>query len=342
MLNMKRFLATLGLLLAFSSPVSAAPQFFSDPVAITLSATGAWTDADVSGSCTQGAATGVALRVRNNEGANNTIGLRKNGSTDNRTQFSGFNNMGAGYIGVDGSEIFEYFVADSTNQQLYLVACFYTDAYFLTNAANVSTGTTGSWVDVDVDSADANCAGAVGAYVEHINTVSVTDGWGIRKNGSTDNRVATSQDPLHGWAAIGVDAGGVFEQNIEGGNADLFLVGCQLTNATFNTDAVNDNLGGTGAYTDLTAVTAGSLGAIYEISNTGASANYGFRRNGSSEDIQQNSRNAGKAWATVAVDASGIAEGTIANTAIDFWQIGYYSPDPAGGCFQMLLGVGSC
>lgn len=319
----------LGLLAAL--PAQAAPQFFSDPVQITLTANNAWTDADVSASCTEGAATGVALRLRNNEAVNNEIGLRKNGSTDNRTNIAGPSNLDAGYIGVDGSEIFEYWVDDEVNQQIYLVACFYADAYFRTNALDVSTATTAAWEDVDVDAGDANCAGGVGVYVEHVNAVGAAAGWGVRKNGSTDDRASANSDPRHGWAAVGLDAGAIFEQQIETADVDLFVVGCQLTNATFNTNAGNDNLGSTGAWTDLTAVPAGSLGAVYEVSNAGTTAAMGFRRNGSTEDVQQNSRSGGHAWATVAVDANGVAEGIIASTNIDFWQIGYYSPDAAAG-----------
>ena len=71
---------------------------FVTPVALTLSTSAAWTDADVSAYVPAGA-TGVILHLTNiYTSADLPIGLRKNGSTDNRfpNMYSG-GGTGAGH-----------------------------------------------------------------------------------------------------------------------------------------------------------------------------------------------------------------------------------------------------
>jgi hypothetical protein len=316
--------------------------FFGSPIDITPGTTGSWTDIDLSVDVPMGA-TGVLLLCVNAEGANNVIGLRKNGSTDNRTQFGGFSNHHGGAIGIDANRIFEAFIADAATQIIWLVGYTTDDAVFFTNAIDKSTGTSGAWVDTDI-SADTGGDTAIAAYLEMIAT-GTGDGWGLRKNGSTDNRVAAANDPRHTWAVIGVDESEIFEQQVEGPSLDIFLVGYQMSGASFDTNAPDRSLSTTGSYVDLTALPAGSMGGVYEVWKAGANQRTAaLRAKGDSADPNYTLRVGSHVWRWSACDASQLVQGKISNADVDFFEIGSYaaaSPGAPAAKTLMLLGVGS-
>lgn len=316
--------------------------FLAAPVTLSISATAAFTDVDVSANVPSGA-TGVLLLVVNTEAANNRIGLRKNGSTDNRTQFGGFSNHCAAAVGVDANRLFEVFVDDNLTQTLYLIGYTTDDAVFFTNGINKSTGTTAAWVDVDV-SGDTGVDTAIGVYVEIQDTTGSGNGWGLRKNGSTDNRVAINNDPRHQWAAIGVDGSEIFEQQIEATSVDLWLLGYQISGASFNTNALDRILATTGGYASLTALPANSIGALYEIWKPGANnRTVALRAAGDTNDPNFTVRVDSHIFRYSACDGNQTVEGKISATDADFFEIGNYTviPGIVDSGSLMLLGAGS-
>jgi hypothetical protein len=302
---------------------------FITPVEVTHSTNDAWTDIDVSGQTgwTSGK-TGVIVHVvMKNDFNSLAFGLRKNGSSDDRTSVVTAGVGGVHFwaaIGIDTSGIFEAYLDIATDFDLYLVGWFDSETVFFTNAVDKSTGTTGAWVDVDI-SGDTGGDTAIGAFVEVI-TAGQTD-FGIRTNGSTDDR-ATNAVERHVWAAVGVDGSELFEQRIPGTTVDIFLVGYVTSQATFYTNGLDRSLGSTGAYADLTALPAGAIGGIYEVSSNGNDLSYAARENGSAEDVYFPSARE-QACVLVECDGSQLVEHKISSTAVDLFEKGYFEPAAA-------------
>lgn len=190
----------------------------------------------------------------------------------------------------------------------------------------VTPGTPNAWIDVDVSGSVP--AGATGVIL-HITTASVQY-YGVRKNGSTDDRALnTPYSRLHLWAAIGVDANRILEAYV--GNTtdvDIWLVGYFGSDSVFFTNAVDKSLGSTGSWLDIdiSADTGGdtAIGAIFEA--IGPPATFGFRKNGSSDDrgslfIWRH------VWSVIGVDGSEICEGKISDLSVDFFLVGYIKSD---------------
>lgn len=286
------------------------------PVEITPGSASAWVDADLSALIPSGA-TGISLHIENS-GADLAVGFRKNGSTDNRIQSI----VAAGHffaqIGVDGSRIVELYVGSTTSVSVWLTGYYESEAVFLTNGVDKSTATTGSWVDV-VISSDTGADTAIVAFVEIVRT-GIHD-VGLRKNGSTDNRVVSPG--LHGFGVVGVDGSEIFEQQISNAALDIFLVGYVKSGAVFYDNGIDRSLSTTGAWTDLAALPSGAVAGIYESIGSSSVANdTGLRKNGSSEAIIWILRHN---WPIVECDASQLVEMWIETTAVDIFELGYFT-----------------
>jgi len=283
------------------------------PTEVTPGTASAWIDVDVSGSVPANA-TGVVLHIVNTHPASGEyVGVRKNGSTDDRhSDFTPAAHFWAA-IGVDANRVFEAYVQSTTSIDIYLVGYTMSGVTFKTNADDKSLGTTGSWQDIDCSTEAPN---AIGLIFEGY----ATSGYnvGLRKNGSTDNRTGTNYRRL--WAIIGCDASHICEGYISNTAYDFFLVGYITDGATFNTNATDVSLGSTGSWQDLTALPSGANMGFIEAHSTSAD-DYGLRKNGSSEEIYQ--RLIFHYCGIVECDASQLIEGKIENTAIDFFVVGY-------------------
>jgi len=286
------------------------------PVNVTPSTTGAWTDVNVSSYIPSGA-TGVVLHVT----ATNdwVFGYRKNGSTDARTGTMRPNSHAWAMIGVDANRIFEAYIQMTACPTIWLVGYTMTGVTFLTNGVNKSPGSTGSWVDMNCSS---DAPSSVAVIFEIIETDASNTAFGLRKNGSTDNRVTTVHTRSCLGAIIGVDASQICEGYKGGSLVYMYLVGYATDGVTMNTNATDVSLTGTASWTDLSALPTGAVMGFIEISSS-ASYKYGLRKNGSSENIYLVTLNHN--WGFVECDASYIIEGKIANTAVDFFVSGYAS-----------------
>lgn len=279
--------------------------------------TGSFTDVDVSAYIPAGSV-GVILHVDNP----GNYGVRKNGSTDNRAAVGTSSNCWV-FVGVDSSLIFEI---NRAGGNVYLLGYFAADeAAFFTNATDKSTGTTGSWVDVDI-SADTGADTALLALIETYNTNGASgNSCGYRKNGSTDNRTTldgTNDD--HAWCFAGCDGSEIFEQQISSTNIDTYLTGYMTARVTSNTNGTDRTSGGTnGVYNDLTALPAGAIAGLYE-GSTAITRSIAYRENGAPEDLYGSHRGI---FAIVKCDASRIIEAKVSGAASTF-ELGYLTAIP--------------
>ncbi len=218
--------------------------YIEPSVDVTPATAGAWTPVDVSAMVPAGA-TGVIVHVIGASGGDRIWGLRKAGSTDNRTeQFYPTDHVWA-MIGVDTGRVFQAYIQ---NKDMTLRLAGYTTAgvTFFTNARDKSLTTLNTWTDIDI-SADTGADTAIGAIIE------IDGDWqkpyGVRMKGSTDNRI---WDTRHSWAVIGVDSAEVFQANITALNVDFYLVGYITQGAVFHTNAHDISLTTPGApYVDI-------------------------------------------------------------------------------------------
>lgn len=172
-----------------------------------------WLDVDVSSECPN--AKGVIIEVINPEtyvgAVYSNYGLRKNGSTDDRSENTKFHCWAV--IGCDESQIFE--AQNGYGVAFFVVGYITSGASFFTNAVDKSLVKTGSWIDIDVS---ANCPDANGVFVEVYDYGTC----GLRKNGSTED---IYRDVEHCWGIIEVDADKIFEGKISRLALDFFVVG---------------------------------------------------------------------------------------------------------------------
>lgn len=284
-----------------------------NPTKITPLIASSWTDVDVSSYVPIGT-TGVLLHIEFiSDGLE--FGARKNGSTDDRhiehyyASHTGFS------IGVDENRILELYVESITDINVYLTGYFDSCAVFYTNAINISLNTTGSWTDIDINVNDD----AIGAIIEVYNTsYNVNYLYGLRKNGSTDDRYAYFLGKT--TAFIGLDENEIFEGKINNVGVDFYLTGYIKSGVTFLTNATDLSLSSTGDYNDLTALPNDATGGFIECS-TPTKYSYALRKNGSSEDIYRDLIK--HEWIAVECDSNQLIEGKIANTAVDFFLTGY-------------------
>ena len=199
--------------------------FLTNAINKSLASTGTWQDVDISTDTGSDTALGAIFTVHNSASSSQTYGLRKNGSTDNRVEILRGDAPTLGLIGVDGSEIAEMQIGNLL-VDLYLVGYVTGGAVFFTNAIDKSTGTTGSYQDVDI-TADIGSDNANGAIVEVYPSLGTRRQVALRPNGTTYDFYL---DVDHSYPAVGIDANDIFEQKIELTEMDLYLGGYTIEN----------------------------------------------------------------------------------------------------------------
>ena len=301
-------------------------------VEVTPTADSTWRDVNVSSYITPGA-TGVNLRLEMDDGQGGWLVVRKNGSTDSRTIYGmiGIGVRGDVVIGVDVNGIFEAYVS-SSSCHIYLIG--QTDSKFvlLTNAINKTPTTNGSYVDVDISSdtgTDTAIFAIIECYLDNYLRLS------IRANGSTDDRYQWSQYHFTYQLCVGVDGSELFEIKKQSG-VSIYLQGYikdTETGYTINTNAVDKSLSSTDSYIDIDCGDSITF-ACFEITHSAESfvaRSFDLRKNGTSEGrYKKISGNADSPGVIVGVwaglDASGICEGKIESTTVDFWLRATFAP----------------
>jgi hypothetical protein len=292
-------------------------QFLDTPVDKSLGSTGAWTDIDLSGDVPTGA-TGAIFRIYSANGA--SYGLRKNGSTDNRYKYLDYGYHQFAIIGLDANRKCEGKISD-TGVDFFLIGYTESDAAFSTNAIDKSLGATGAWTDIDLS---ANIAvGSVAAIFEVVTSSAAA--FGLRKNGSSDNRISTLYADERTFFIVGVDTNRKCEGYIGSTNVDFFLLG-YLTKGQANTNGIDKSLGTTGSYVDIDEsgnAPVGATGVFCEIITTSYDYDFGARKNGASFDYYAAISEHDFLFA--GLDSNRKWEGKISSTNVDFYTLGYFA-----------------
>ena len=188
----------------------------------SLSATGAWTDIDISGDTT-GTSIIAFFEVNKTNDTGYAYGFRKNGSTDARVgNIRTYDSKKWVSIGVDANEILEGYTANAA-VDFYLQGYATTGFTVNTNAPNLSLSSTGSWIDLT-----ALTAGATGGFFE-INAGYDGCTYGLRKNGSAADLYDEPSE--HCWGASECDASRIVEGRISDTTIDFFEIAVSLAAA---------------------------------------------------------------------------------------------------------------
>ncbi len=289
--------------------------YFEEPIELTVGASTAWTDVDVS-DYVPGHATGVVLHYIC-DGVILEVGFRMNGSADDIRADGTYN--GWLMVGIDGNDIFEAYFEDHTLSNVYLVGFTGEDVTYKTAMDDISLVPVLAWTDIDLS---VEAPDATGVIIAVINNNVAPQESGLRMNASVDNRHPDTNATGIYYAVVGSDAGQIIDGYIESIDVDFYLMGYITGNFTFNTDADDISLAGAAAWTDIdlsALVPAGTTHVIVEVS--GVAGDYGLRRNGGAENIYVPT--ASHNWGIVECDSDHIIEGQIANLNIDFFLIGY-------------------
>jgi hypothetical protein len=293
--------------------------FLDTPVDKSLGVTGAWTDIDLS-SDVPASATGAIFRVVNT-GAVASYGLRKNGSTDDRYQDIDVNSQQFAIIGLDTNRKCEGKI-ESTGIDFFLIGYTEGDVTFFTNATDKSLSATGAWTDIDLSSNIA--AGSVAAIFEVINTYALGGkSYGLRRNGSTDDRYPDIGRNNRNFIIVGVDANRKCEGYIGSVDVDFYLLG-YLTMGQAEINAHDRSLGATGSYVDIDesgSAPSGATGVFGELVSTSA-YKFAARKKGTTFDYYEDCPKHDAIMA--GLDANRKWEGKIEWTTVDFYSMGYF------------------
>lgn len=193
--------------------------WFTDPVNVTPSSSGVWTETDLSVSCPN--AIGAYFEAWQYGGDGTTaIGFRKKGSADARIDafYDPFNESTiASMVGLDASQKCDVYRGGWCYVYLWGYCTQVSGNVFNTNATNVSLSSTGSWQDLA-----ALPSGASGAIIEVVGGYDKT--YGLRKKGSGVDW-KKSIEHIHCWHFIPCDSGGVVQGYISDASVDFFVVG---------------------------------------------------------------------------------------------------------------------
>jgi len=318
-------------LLAFATPSAAATfNYFPTPIDVSPVVAGAWTDVDVSANVPVGA-TGVIVQFLG-VGADADYGVRMKGSTDNWAFDEEAKAGQSGWLmtGVNAARVFQVYTGDAA-VRTYLVGYTMAGVKFFVNRIDKSTATTGTWVDVNI-AAETGSDTAIGAIFHVDCQAGSSVGYGLRKQGSTDNRLQTLRANMMNLGLVGVDTTETAQQQIAATTVDLFLVGYVTSGAVFFTNAVDKSTAITGSYqpVDITNdVGAGvANGAFVEIQpSDGTRRNTAIRPNGATYDYYGE---VSHQFALVGIDAGDVFEQKIQLNTMDLYLTGYSLADGAG------------
>lgn len=303
------------------------------PVKKTIGAEKAWTEINVSANIPVGA-TGVVIHLHYSRTDSAIFGLRKNGSTDDRTALLGDEDHTWAAIGVDGSRIFEAYIwEDRTNFDVWIVGYTMAGVTFHTNAKDYSLGTTTTWTPIDCTT---DAPSAIGLIFEVFNSF-LNVGMGLRKNGSSDDRTNDCSYHFEFGVIIGCDDSQIINGYIETTEVDFWLVGYITDGCTFILNATDLSLGATGSWLDLDALPDNAIMGFIEV--IGGFNAFGLRKNGSGETIVTQAYD--HPWAFVECDEDQLIEGNISNLNTDFFLVGYAEVPAEAGIANKSANMGA-
>ncbi|KKN50484.1 hypothetical protein LCGC14_0632090 [marine sediment metagenome] len=175
-------------------------------------ATGSWQTRD----CSVEAPGAIALiiNVVSSNVDYRAFGLRKNGSSDNRTNNGYYNNCHTAIIGCDDNQVIEMYREDGAIQ-FWLTGYITSGVTMLTNAIDISLSSSGSFIDLAKLTEPGNFA-----FMEYISSGAKL---AVRRPPDGSHQYRNS---LHMWAFCGADPAGIVQAKEENVSlSSLFLVG---------------------------------------------------------------------------------------------------------------------
>lgn len=275
-----------------------------------------WRDVDVSGSVPAGA-TGAILHIVNST-ATGSWGLRKKGSTDDRSySLAGYSHCWA-IIGVDDNRVFQAKLG--TNTVIHLVGYTAQGVYCFENAINKSLVAIGAWTTIDLS---AECPAAIGIIIEVVNTQAFGRDFGLRKFGSTDEYYEEISNNNHVWAIIGCDEVQKIQGKIQTADVDFYVIGYVTSGAQFYTNAHDQSLGVFDEWADLpeTLHDQAAMGFIEILRDMGKMGEFDLRKKGAADEAYKQA--IAHCFAFVECDADKKIEGKAATDGVLFKMIGF-------------------
>jgi len=290
-----------------------------DYVNITPATSAAWTDIDCSSYVPAGA-TGVILHTYGWSSAH-ACRVRRKGATDNLSTTNPITSGSGTLVGVDANREFQAYLANVSQQRLYLLGYTGTGVTFLTNSVEKSPSTTGSFQTVDCSS---EAPGANG-LIFHVVGSSTAYYVGARHYSSTDVRYARTL--YSGCFGIVIGCDSQQRCKIYRGNTavKIYLVGYITDGVVFNTNATAVTPASLDTWTDFPALPSDAVMGIYELSNTSANRTAAVRSPGAL--VPWNSWAQEHAWEVVACDEDKIVQGWKGAVDTTIHIIGYATGD---------------
>lgn len=295
---------------------------------ISPGTTGSWTDVDVTSYVDAGNTAGVILHIVNDSSTVYDYGVRKNGSTDDRyNEIKDGNQHTWIAVGVDSNDVFEAKI-ENASLKIYIVGYISNDeGTFQTNATLYQNTSSETWQDLDISS-DTGTDTALAAFFDCTYTQSTMYNYGLRKNGSTDNRLQRCME--HFGAMMACDANEILESytnyaGISGYEINFYLTGWLFDSVVTVTNAVDYSTGTTGSYqtVDLSSdIPSGANGAFVQFV---ASNNYKVAIRDADDDWDEYKLIYRNQYLWTAIDSSRQAEQKIENTGADLYYWGYTS-----------------
>lgn len=189
----------------------------------------------------------------------------------------------------------------------------------------IVVGANDEWTDMDASALIP--VGATGVILHAVNNALSGKDIGLKKKGSTDDRHADMESSSHWWTMVGVDGDRLFEAYVEEASTmDIYVVGYTMAGVTFKTNADDMSIGTTKDWIEIDASTEApnATGLIFELSSSsGGYREFGFKKNGSSDDRHFDTYKHHSFCAVIGCDASQLCEGYVEDLAVDFYLIGY-------------------
>ena len=199
---------------------------------------------------------------------------------------------------------------------------------YLATPMDVSPGSAGTWVDVDVSASVP--PGATGVLVLVHNQTGSDRSYGLRKKGSTDPWDAESilRDARQTWLMTGLDPSRVFQIYTSSPSVDFYLYAYTMGGVQFFTNRIDKSIGSTGVWTDvdISADTGGNtaIGAIFTVLNRSSSARlFGLRMKGSGDSRFSEMDQDAATLGLIGVDASEVAQLQVESTLVELHLVGY-------------------
>jgi len=285
-----------------------------------------WTDVDVTTYVKPGDTAGVMLEIVNTTGNEHTWGVRKNDSTDDITGVIEDTGHTWAAIGVDSDDIFELYLSDASEVDVYIVAYMtHSEATFLTNASLKNVVNTYTWEDIDISGDLGNdIPKVVFALVKNDGAAALAR-WGIRNDGSTDDFWGRMFDGDLRGAMSGISSSGVFEGYAQvAADIDFYVVGWMTANVVAFVNGISYVASGAGNWEDVnfsTNIPNGWNGAFWHFNEQNAEYAGGIRKDGAIYDNYYDISEIQQGW--VEITQTGLAEQKVENTGLELYLWGY-------------------